>query len=49
MGSLWIGCDGTEVVTEKGTHPEAREKRIQIFKIASERIQWIGSFFYFFT
>ncbi|WP_175482503.1 hypothetical protein [Thermoflavimicrobium dichotomicum] len=30
MGSLWSNCDGTEVVTEEGTHPEAREKRISI-------------------
>ncbi|SFJ25368.1 hypothetical protein SAMN05421852_106132 [Thermoflavimicrobium dichotomicum] len=26
-------CDGTEVVTEEGTHPKAWEKRIHIFRM----------------
>ncbi|WP_175482457.1 hypothetical protein [Thermoflavimicrobium dichotomicum] len=35
MGSLRSDCDGTEVVTEEGTHPEAREKCIHMFRIDS--------------
>ncbi|SFI68605.1 hypothetical protein SAMN05421852_101369 [Thermoflavimicrobium dichotomicum] len=37
VGSLRSDSDDTEVVTEEGTHLEAREKRIHIFRIYSAR------------
>ncbi|SFI65257.1 hypothetical protein SAMN05421852_101254 [Thermoflavimicrobium dichotomicum] len=32
MDPLRSDCDGTEVVTEEGIHPEEQEKRIHVFR-----------------